>query len=57
MCTICLSGMENARPFFETRADQDAFYERLLEFVRPELDAQREARAKSEQPARHHWVL
>jgi hypothetical protein len=53
---IQFSGMENARPFFKTKEEQDAFYQRLQEAVRPELEKQREARAHSEQDAMNHWV-
>ena len=53
---IQLSGMKNAQPFFKTKEEQDAFEQRFQEAVRPELDKQREARARSEEAARHYLV-
>jgi hypothetical protein len=53
---IRLAGMEDAKSCFNTPEEQDAFYQKFQEAVRPELDNQREARARSERDAMNHLV-
>jgi len=48
--------MPNSEPLFKSPEDYQRFVERFQKAVKPELDRQKIARAKSIEDAKKHWV-